>query len=148
MKYEHKIEINVPRKKVVELFNSSENLKKWQPGLISFDHISGTVGETGAKSKLFYKMDKREIEMIETITSQNFPEEFSATYEAKNVWNDVVNLFMQLDDNKTLWISKNEFRGTGVMKLMLWLMPSAFKKQSFQSMNDFKVFAEAEANKS
>lgn len=145
MKYEHKIEINLPRKTVIELFNNSENLKKWQPSLISFDHLSGNPGETGAKSKLFYKMDKREVEMIETISLQNFPEEFSATYEAENVWNKVSNLFMELDDNKTLWLSKNEFRGTGIMRLMLWLMPSAFKKQSYQSMKDFKSFAETEA---
>ena len=68
MKYNVEITINLPRTKVIELFDSTENLYKWQPGLMSFDHLSGTPGEVGAKSKLLYKMGCREIEMIETIT--------------------------------------------------------------------------------
>ena len=66
MKYTLEIIINLPRKRVLELFNSTENLYKWQPGLVSFDHISGTAGEVGAKSKMLHKMGSREIEMIET----------------------------------------------------------------------------------
>ena len=100
MKYSVEIEINLPYKRVLELFDSTKNLFKWQPGLISFDHISGTAGEVGAKSKLLYKMGSREIEMIETITVKNLPDEFSRTYEANGVWNEVKNYFQEIDENK------------------------------------------------
>jgi len=68
MKYKVEIITNLPRAPVIELFDNSENLKKWQPGLKSFEHLSQKPGEVGAKSKLEFLMGKREIEIIETKT--------------------------------------------------------------------------------
>ena len=89
MKFSVEIIINLPRARVIELFDSTENLYKWQPGLVSLENESGMAGEVGAKSRLEYKMGKREIQMVETITVSNFPDEFSGIYEAKGVWNEV-----------------------------------------------------------
>ena len=71
MKYTLSTTINLPRSKVIELFDNPDNMSKWQPELQSFEHISGEPGEPGAKSRLKYKMGKREVEMIETITARN-----------------------------------------------------------------------------
>lgn len=142
MKYSSEIEINLPVKKVVELFNNPDNLKLWQPGLQSFQHLSGTPGEPGAKSKLHYIMGKRDIEMIETITVNNLPDEFSGTYEAKGVWNEVKNCFIPLDENRTLYRCENEFQFSGFMKIIGFLMPGAFKKESYKYLVQFKEFAE------
>ena len=79
MKYELEIIINKPRQEVVRLFDNQENLPKWQKGLMSFNHLSGNPGEVGAKSKLLYDMNGRKTEMIETITSNNLPDEFSGS---------------------------------------------------------------------
>lgn len=81
MKYTNEVIINAPVNRVIELFDNADNMKEWQPGLVSFEHLSGTPGQVGAKSKLKYKMGNREIEMIETITVKNLPEEFSGTVE-------------------------------------------------------------------
>ena len=59
--------INLPREKVIELFDNPDNMKHWQLGLVSFENISGTPGEVGTKSRLKYKMGKRDVEMVETI---------------------------------------------------------------------------------
>jgi hypothetical protein len=142
MKYTHKIEINLPRDQVIELFDSAENMTKWQPELISFEHVSGTPGQEGAKSKLLYKMGGRETEMIETITNRNFPDEFSGTYEAKGVWNLQENFFKETGENNTEWMTISEFRCSGFMKIICWLMPGAFKKQTLKFMKRFKDFAE------
>ncbi len=142
MKYTTEIEINQPVNKVVELFDNSDNLKKWMKGLQSFEPISGTPGQPGAKSKLKFKMGSREIEMIETVTVRNLPSEFSGTYEAKGVFNIVTNRFIAVPGNKTRYVSEQEFRLTGFMKIMGWLMPGAFKKQSLKYLQDFKAFAE------
>jgi len=142
MKYEHKIEINLPRNRVIELFDSTENMRKWQPELISFEHVSGTPGQEGAKSKLLYKMGKRETQMIETITKRNFPDEFSGTYETKGVWNLQENFFKETGENKTEWTTISEFRCSGFMKVICWLMPGAFKKQTLKFMKRFKDFVE------
>jgi len=83
MKYQVEIEINRPIKEVIPLFDSFENLKKWQPGLQSFEHIEGNPGEIGAKTRLIYDERGKDVEMIETVIKRNLPEEFTALYEAK-----------------------------------------------------------------
>lgn len=145
MKYSITTTIDLPRHKVIELFDNPDNLPKWQPELQSFDHFSGEPGKPGAKSKLKYKMGKREVEMIETITVRNLPEEFSGTYEAKGVLNIQKNYFKEVGENQTEWISETEFKLSGFMKVMAWFMPGAFKKQSQKYLDQFKAFAESEA---
>jgi len=145
MKYTLDIDIQVPRSRVIELFDSTENLKEWQPGLISFDHVSGEPGEVGAKSKIVYRMGKRQCEMIETITVKNLPDEFTGTYDSDGVWNEVKNRFVAVDDNTTKWVSDIEFKSDKLMiKLMMFLMPGMFKKESLKFMQNFKAFAERE----
>lgn len=141
MKYTTEIEINLPRARVIELFDNPDNMSKWQQGFVSFEMISGEPGEEGAKAKMKYKMGKRDIEMIETITKRNLPDEFNVTYEAKGVFNIIENTFIDNGDT-TKWISINEFRFKGFMKLFAIFMPGAFKKQTFKYMKDFKKFAE------
>ncbi len=142
MKYTSSIEINRPVDRVIELFDSTDNMFKWMKGLQSFEAISGNPGQVGAKSRLKFKMGKREIEMIETITVKNLPDEFSGTYEAKGVFNIVKNKFIALPDNRTKYISEQEFKFLGFMKIVGFLMPGAFKKQSMKYLNDFKTFVE------
>lgn len=146
MKYSNEIQINLPRKRVVELFDNPDNMPKWQEGLVSFEAISGEPGKEGSKSKLKYKMGKREVEMIETITKNDLPNEFNGTYDAKNVFNIVKNRFVD-QEKTTKWISDNDFQFSGFMKLMGLFMPGAFKKQSFKYMKAFKEFAENESYK-
>lgn len=143
MKYSNEVMIKLPLNEVIALFDSEENLFKWQPELLTFEHVSGEKGEVGAKSKMRYKMGKREVDMIETITVKDFPKEFSATYEAKGVWNEMRNYFEEIDNNTTRWRSDSHFEFSGFMKLMGIFMSGAFKKQSQKSLDRFKDFAEA-----
>ena len=145
MKYQMTVDIALPRSRVIELFDSQENLYKWQPELLSFEPLSGEPGEVGAKSKLHYKMDGREFDMIETITEKRLPEVFAGTYEMGSMWNKVDNLFTEKDDNTTEWVVDSEFKGGGVMmKLMMWFAPGMFKKQTGKFMSRFKAFCENE----
>lgn len=142
MKYTTEIEINRPIDRVVELFDDPNNMHKWMEGLQSFEHLSGDPGQPGAKSKLKFKMGKREIEMVETILTRNLPHEFSGTYEANGVHNIVRNKFQSLGSDRTKYISEQEFNFTGFMRLIAFLMPGAFKKQTAKMLNSFKAFAE------
>ncbi len=145
MKYSHSIQINLPRQRVIELFDSVENLEKWQPGFIRYEHLSGEPGQVGAKAKLLYKMGKRETEMIETITLNELPDKFHGTYEATGVFNIQENYFMQKGPDVTEWKSVSEFKfNSFMMKLIGWIMPGAFKKQTCKFMECFKEFAESE----
>lgn len=143
MKYTIETIIELPRNEVVKKMDNTDNMKHWQRGLISAEHISGTPGEVGAKMKLSYKMGKRELEMIETVSKRNFPEEFHGTYDAKGMHNIQQNYFEETPEGHTKWISKSEFLPTSfILRIMTLLMPGAFKKQTKAYMNDFKNFAE------
>lgn len=144
MKYTSEIEINGSIDKVVELFNNPDNMGQWMEGLQSFEQISGEPGKVGAKARLKFKMGKREIEMIETITVSNLPNELSGTYDAKGVFNIVKNKFVKLPDNRTKYVSEQEFQFTGFMKIIGFLMPGAFKKQTMKYLSDFKNFVESQ----
>lgn len=142
MKYTNQVTINKPLNEVVDKFDNLDNMFKWMPGLVSFEPISGTPGEVGAKARMKFKMGNREIEMIETITVKNLPHEYSGTYDANGVYNIVKNYFSAVDAKTTLYKSENEFQFKGFMKLIALLMPGAFKKQSQVYLDKFKEFAE------
>lgn len=146
LKYSVEIEIDLPRDRVVELFDNEENMFKWQKGLMSCDHISGEPGQAGEKSRLVFQMGKRTIEMIETITERNLPDDFNGMYDAKGVHNVVKNRFVELGPDKTKWVSENEFEFQGFMRLIGFFMKSAFPKQSLKYLKDFKAFAEEGIN--
>lgn len=142
LQYTSEVIINRPRAEVVQKMDNPDNMKHWQPGFISMEVIKGEAGKEGAVSRMKYKMGKREVEMTETITKNAFPNEFNAIYEAKNVWNEQINKFIEVDENTTRWVSESTFKMSGPMKLLLWLMPGSFKKQSQQYCDHFKAFVE------
>ena len=145
-RYTLELDIDVPRDKLIEYFDNPDNLPKWQPSLISVEHMSGEPGQPSAKTMFKYKMGKREVDMVETILTRKLPDEFTATYEAKGVWNEMLNYFHEIDGgSRTRWEFETEFRCTTLMlRLMSFFMPNMFKKASAKNMQDFKKFAEAE----
>ena len=147
MKYSCEITVEVPREEFVEKLDNPENMKYWQRGLLGYTLLSGQPGEEGARMDLQYKMGKREITMIETILKRDFPNEFHATYDAKGVHNVQRNYFVAISPEQTLWRAESEFKFESFfMKLMGFLMPGAFKKQSMKYLSNFKAFAEKGIN--
>lgn len=142
MKYSCELIINLPRERVIELFDNPDNMPKWQPGLQSFEPISGEPGQPGAKSRLVYDMNGRRVEMVETIVSRNLPDEFSGTYEAKGVKNWIANYFYDEADDKTRWVMDSEFMFSGFMILLSLFMRGSFRKETQSTMFRFKAFAE------
>lgn len=142
MEYTTTITVDVPRAKFVDLMDNPDNMKHWQKGFISMEHLDGDPGKTGAKSQLNYKMGNREMEMTETITKANWPHEFHATYDTKSVINWQENFFQETGDGKTEWICKSKFKCSGFMRIVALLMGGAFKKQTRIYMEAFKAFAE------
>lgn len=143
MKYTTEILINLPREEVIKKLDNPENMKHWQRGLVNYEILKGAPGTEGAQMKLTYKMGKRDMVLTETIIKNKFPEEFHATYDTKGVHNVQQNYFTEVESGKTRWTSESEFQFAGFgMKMMGFLMPGAFKKQSLKYLTDFKNFAE------
>jgi uncharacterized protein YndB with AHSA1/START domain len=144
MRYQLELEINAPRGRVVDLFLDPDNLKKWQPDLVSFEQVgSGAPREVGAKSKQVHRMGQREFETIETITVHNPPGEFAATYEAEGIWNLISNRLTETPEGTTRWVLDAHYKFSSLMmKLMALLLPGMFRKQMLTFMQRFKEFAE------
>lgn len=142
MRYTEEIIIDLPRERVIKLFDSFENLKQWQEGLTEIEHLSGEPGKPGAQTRLLYDMGRRKLEMIETIISRNLPDEFSGTYDAQGVHNIVRNTFYPQGET-TRWLMDCEFQFRGFMRIMAFFMrQGSFRKQTRKGMESFKRFAE------
>ncbi len=145
MRYQLELDIDRPRERVVELFLDPDNLTKWQPDLVSVERISGDgPRDVGAKTKQTHKMGGRDVEVIETITAHNYPDEFSATYESDGVWNLIENRLLEAGAERTHWILQSELKCSNfVMRLMTIFLPGMFKRQTLTFMKRFKEFAES-----
>lgn len=143
MKYTSEIIVKIPLKEFIKKFDNHSNMKYWQRGLESFEHLYGNPGQVGAKMILNYKFGKRNISLIETITKNDLPKALYVNYDTKNMHNVQRNYFESTPEGHTKWISENEFIPRSFkMGIMTIIMPKAFKKQSMKYLNDFKNFAE------
>ena len=141
--YTIEIEINLPRDRVIELFDNPDNLAKWQNGFHSFARLSGEPGQPGSTSKLVFMNGKRRMELLETVTERNLPDEFNGTYEWSGGMNSLRNQFVELGPNRTKWISTCEYKFRSLpLKIMGALMPGLFRKQNMKFLQNFKAFCE------
>ena len=141
MRYTLEMDIAVPRATVVRLFDDPDNWSQWQESLLRWEAADGTRRENGAKTRLFHKFGRREVEMVETIESTNLPEEMTCTYVAPGAWNRVVYRFTERGPNETHWEFDTEFRCGGFLRIMALLMPGMFRRASLRDMTSFKRFA-------
>lgn len=147
MKFTCTVTVKKPREEVVELFSNPKYLKEYQEGFIRKQHIFGNEGQTGAISKMYYKMGKGDMELTETITNNNLPDSFEAQYHHKHTDNTMLCTFTELDDTATQcdWVIEyTAFRGFFI-NVMKTLFPSMFKKQVQKWLNNFKTFVEKQS---
>ncbi|MBG6132657.1 hypothetical protein IWQ47_003882 [Aquimarina sp. EL_43] len=144
MKHKGYIEIDQSLHKVAELFANPDNLKEYQDGFIKKELISGEKGKVGAVSKMYYKHGKHDMELTETITKNELPHSFEASYHHKHMDNTMKCNFIALGDKKTKYEFEYEYtRINWVMpKLMAILFPSMYRKPAEKWLRQFKEFAE------
>ena len=143
MKYKLEITIDKPRADVWQAFDSTENLKQWQPSLKKFEHISGTPGQPGAVSTLTYEENDREFSLTEKVTHRDEPSQFDGLYENEFSTNSIKNSFIEKGENETLWIVETKFSfKTLIMKILGPIMKRNFVRRSYRDMERFKEFAE------
>lgn len=145
MEYTEEIVVNVPRERFIQLFDSADNLPKWQPDLLSFEPLTGLPGQEGATAKLTYKRGRGTLEMVETIVRRQFPDHFDGTYDAGGVHNISNHQFIDVDGTATRWVEHNIFELKGFMKVVGLLFGSSFRKETRKTMKAFKTFAESQA---
>ena len=141
MKYSHSIVIDCPRGKVLELMMETENLPKWQRGLVKVESLEGEPFTLNAKTQLVFDTGKKTLKMTETLVDMRLPDAYTAIYETDELWNRVTNMFSEVD-GKTLWSTDNEFVFSGLMRYLGPLMKKSFFKRTEYEMARFKEFVE------
>lgn len=119
MKFTLELAIHKPRAEVWEVFDDPENLKKWQPSLVSVETLQGTQGQPGAISKLTFREHEREFSLRETIIRREAPERLDQLYENNFADNIVRNTFTEQGAEQTLWVVETEYKfKTLIMRLL------------------------------
>lgn len=143
MKFKLELPINKSRADVWKAFDNAENIKKWQPTLVSFEPVSGTPGQPGAVSKLSYKEGTRDFVLIEKITLRDEPNQFDGMYLNNFADNTIKNTFIEQGNDQTLWVMETEYTfKTLLMKIVGPLMKKNFVRRTQKEMQRFKEMAE------
>ena len=142
LKYSEEIVVNQNIDTVIVLFDNPYNMTEYMDGIKSYEVLSGNLREVGAQAKIEVVMGDSKISMIEEIITKSLPEEMQVTYKADAVFNIVTNRFVKISETQTKFINEQEFQFKGFMKIMGFLMPGAFKKQSRTYLTNFKDFVE------
>ncbi|WP_298546303.1 SRPBCC family protein [uncultured Aquimarina sp.] len=137
-------DIDKPRSLVVEIFKDPKYLGEYQEGFVRKELISGTEGQDGAISKMYYKSNKYDMELTETITANRLPDTFEAFYHHKHMDNTMKCSFISIDENKTRYEYEVKYTRINwfMPKLMAILFPGMYRKQGEKWMQNFKVFVE------
>ena len=143
MKYTVSIIIEAPIEEVIAKYADRNNYKHWMRSLISIELIEGKSGAVGSKTRFTTRQGKRTMTMDSVVLENQLPKYCSDSYSAPGVYNVATNRFKSTPDGYTQITNEQEFKfETSFMKLMAWLMPGMFKKQSMVFMRDLKCFIE------
>ena len=143
MKFTLELPVKRSRAEVWKAFDNPENMKKWQPSLISFETISGMQGQPGAVSKLNYKEREREFSLLERVTYRDEPHRLDGVYENDFADNTVRNTFIEQDKDNTLWRVETEFKfKTLFMRILGPIMKKNFVIRTQRDMKRFKELVE------
>lgn len=144
MKFTGTIDIDKPQEVVASFFANPEYLGEYQEGFLRKELVSGTAGQEGAVSKMYYQMRKDEMELTETITTNQLPDVFEGHYHHKHMDNTMKCTFTALSENRTRYDTEIEYTRINWLmpRLMAILFPGMFKKPAQRWMNNFKEFVE------
>jgi uncharacterized protein YndB with AHSA1/START domain len=145
MEFTLELPINKSRAEVWKAFDTPENMKKWQPSLVSFETVSGMQGQPGAVSKLTFKDNEREFSLMEKVTHRAEPHRLDGVYENSFADNAVRNTFIEQGKEQTLWVVETEFKfKTLLMRILGPILKKNFVMRTQRDMERFKQMVESQ----
>ncbi len=142
MKSTAEVIIDRPREKVLELIMAPGNFAMWQPGVKTFQLLSGQQGYPGAKAKVVIETHGIKLEMTETIVERKLPDVYTLRYDGKGVKNVVENRFYEAGPGQTRWVMTNTLDVSLMMAMAAPVIHDIVTKQNAESMRRFKAWAE------
>jgi hypothetical protein len=145
MKFSLRLPIEKSRVEVWKAFDNPENMKKWQPSMVSFDRISGTQGQPGAISRLTYEENGRQFSLVEKVTHREELQRLDGLYENDFANNTIKNTFIEQGNDQTLWTVETEYKfKTFLMRILGPVMKKNFVARTQKDMERFKEMVESQ----
>lgn len=143
MKYSCSVEVPLNRSSCIELWFDETKFAKWQEGLQHKKWISGEPNQVKSKSNILIIQGKQKIELEEEIIENELPDYILGNYTHKHMINTQKVVFEELSPNKTKISTDVEYtKFIGIMpKLIAFIFPGMFKKQSQKWLDEFKALA-------
>ena len=145
MKFSGFLEIRKPKAEVAAHFADPESYQHYQDGFVSKTLNSGTYGQEGAISTIYFKQGKRDMVLTETVQANNLPDSFDAFYHHKHMDNTMKVRFVEIDANTTRYEYEFEYLRINWLlpKLIAILFPGMYRKQGEKWMKQFKSYVES-----
>jgi len=143
VKFTLQLPINKSRPEVWAAFDNPDNMKNWQPSLISFERISGAKGQPGAVARLTYEENGRQFSLIEKVNRREEMHCLDGVYENDFADNIVRNTFTEQGNDQTLWQVETEYKfKTLIMRILGPLLKKNFVARTRRDMERFKEMLE------
>lgn len=146
MKSKSEVVINAPRERVLELWHSFEDQKKWQKGLESLEFKNGKPGYIGTQINYSYKLGRKKLNLQETLLKNNLPTEYQVLQESKGVISRQNHYITEPEPGKTLWttVTETRFQTLG-LRVIGWLSPGLFQREQQRTMEAFRDHVEQQS---
>ena len=118
----------------------TDNIQLWFEDFKSFEHISGNGCSVDSQYRLKWQMRGMTINVLETVTKNNLPDELCLFEDADKVKNELQILFVEVGEGETQIKITCKYRGA--WKFVEMMAPGAFKKKSNSTLESFKYFVE------
>jgi len=143
MKLHNEINIDADRKTVWRVFDDPENAGKWQPGLKSQKHLSGTPDESGAKYELTYDHNGKDLTVVTTLTEKREFEFMAAVLDSDWSRTTMTYRFESVSNRQTLWILELDYRFKGFYRIAALFFRKTMRSRSQDEMQRFKQLVES-----
>jgi hypothetical protein len=144
MNYTMEVDINAPLAAVIAVADQPAEWTNWLEDLKAFEHLSGTNGKVGARYGLVFKTGQREMAFTAEIIQNDLPEIMRTTMDACNLVATSTTRIRAIDDQRTRFISEQDFAFKGVFnQLVGFVLQREFKAQTRRHLANFKSLVES-----
>ncbi|WKW46487.1 SRPBCC family protein [Myroides sp. JBRI-B21084] len=141
--YDSEITVAKPANEAWAVMNDVEKLPDWLTGFKKFEHVSGTKGQVGAVSNVYFDNNGETMIIKETITKIIPNKSISMVYESDFMDMHYTITFNSLPNNQTKISSTTMAEGNGMIsKSIMAIISSTLKAQEETNLTKLKTTIE------
>ena len=137
------LDINLPQRRLAELFTDPSNAPKWMDDVERIEPVTGEPGEPGSVYRLVPKRGK--LVFVATVVARELPTQSQLSLDAPSVSVSVTAKLFKLSEQRTKLTSEETFRFKGPFNRVFgFVARGAIKRAHRRHIEAFKRFAESQ----